>query len=127
MSRLVLELETVLEQLIAEHRKLLSYLEAHQQAMKHFDFKAMDDSAGLQEASRTRIILLENRRRAVTLQLGKAIKADGELTVGKIAAAFPARSAPLLRMRGELKGLIEAVRNKAHIAGRVAGAVLGHL
>jgi hypothetical protein len=127
MSKQVCELESVLEQLVAEHRKLLSYLETHQAAMKQLKLKAMDDSAALQEASRSRIILLENRRRAVTLQLAKAMKSQGDLTISKIAKAYPAHSAALLRLRTELKGLIEAVRAKAHIASRVAVAILGHL
>lgn len=127
MSRQVSELETILQQLIAEHRKLLSYLEAHQSAMKKFDLKAMDDAGRLQEAGRIRITLLENRRRAMTVQLGKLFRMEGDVTLKKLAAAFPARAESLLQLRTELKSVIQAVQSRAFVAGRVAGAVLGHL
>ena len=63
MSRQVSELETLLQQLIDEHVKLLAHTEKQQGAMKAFDLKAMDDVVRLQEASRMRIATLETKRR----------------------------------------------------------------
>ncbi len=48
MSRQVSELETLLQQLVDEHQKLLAHVENHQKAMKTFDLKAMDDAVRLQ-------------------------------------------------------------------------------
>ena len=45
MSRQLSELEALLQQLIAEHRKLLKYVDAHQAAMRVMDLKAMDAAA----------------------------------------------------------------------------------
>ena len=67
MSRLIFDLESILQQLIVEHRKLLKHLEVHQNAMKTMALDAMDQAANLQEASRLRIATLENHhyRRAI--------------------------------------------------------------
>jgi hypothetical protein len=116
-----------LQQLVAEHRKLLTYLEAHLAAMKKLDRKAMDESASLQEASRVRIAILENRRRSMTAQLGKMMRMEGDLTISRIASAFPAKAQALTSLRTELKTVMQAVQSKAFVASRVAGAVLGHL
>ena len=125
--RQISELETVLQQLVAEHRKLLSYLEAHQAAMKRFDLKAMDDAAKLQEDCRMRIAMHENRRKAIVAALAKLLRLEGTVTISQLAALHPPKAESLMKLRGELRGLAEAVRTRAHVAGRVAGAVLGHL
>ena len=127
MSRQVCELETILQQLVAEHRKLLAYLEAHLSAMKKLDLKAMDESAAQQEASRVRIAILENRRRAMTVQVGKMLRIEGDVTISKLAAAFPAKAQVLTSLRDDLKNLMQSIQSKAYIASRVGGAVLGHL
>jgi len=60
MSRLLPELENILQALVAEHRRLLAHLEGQQAAMKAFDLKALDDSRNQQEACRLRVATLEN-------------------------------------------------------------------
>ena len=127
MSRQICELETILQQLVAEHRKLLAYLEAHLAAMKKLDLKAMDESAAQQEASRVRIAILENRRRTMTVQVGKMLRIEGDVTISKLAAAFPAKAQALTSLRDDLKNVMQSVQSKAYIASRVGGAVLGHL
>jgi FlgN protein len=127
MSRQISELEQILQQLIVEHRKLLGYVEAQQAAMKKFDVTAMGDSANAQEACRLRIGAIERRRRLVVTQLAAQFKLPGNVTVGQIAKAYPPRAAALLQWRDELKGLAEQICSKAFVAGKVAGAVLGHL
>src|SRR5437763_9096694 len=127
MSRQVSELETVLQQLLAEHRKLHAHLEAHLAAMKRMDVRAMDESVALQEASRIRIVLLEKQRRFLAAQLGNLLKLGPEPTINKIAAAFPARGPQLMKLRTDLKQAMQAVQSGTFVAGKVAGAVLGHL
>lgn len=127
MSRQVLELENLLEQLIAEHRRLLEHVDKHQAAMKAFDLPAMDDTGRLQEASRLRITSLEQRRRAVVLQLGQASNQPGELTLKRLASIHPANAASLLRLRGELKTLVEQIATRTRISAKLSSAVLGHL
>ena len=127
MIQRISELENILGQLIAEHRKLLAYMETQQGGMKKLDLQKMDETAQLQEACRLRLSGLEQRRRAVVAQIAKLARVEGNLTVTQIAALHPPRAAALLKLRDELKSLAEQVRIRAHIAGRVAGAVLGHL
>ncbi len=69
MSRQLVELETILQHLIAEHAKLLKQLEAQQAAMREIDLRAMDSASKLQEATRIRIATLESRRRVLVHQL----------------------------------------------------------
>jgi hypothetical protein len=127
MSRQVAELETLLGQLITEHRQLLSALEAYQKAMKTFDARAMDESGAMQQACTKRITSLESRRRALVLQIKNQMRIEGELTMAKLAAMHPSRSAVLLKLRDDLKAVATLAVNRSYIAGRVAGAVLGHL
>ena len=128
MSRQISELETILQQLIVDHRKLLVFLQTQQAAMKTCDLKAMDTCGVQQEASRLRIAALDQRRRTAVGADLAGIEADqGEVTLGKLAAAFPPRAAALLKLRDELKNVTDQVRTRAYICGRVANAVLGHL
>jgi hypothetical protein len=95
--------------------------------MKAVDASAMDAAARLQEASRMRLLALETKRRNVVQQIVNQNNKRGTATVGDIASWYPARSAQLLKLRGQLKDVVQEVANRAQIAGRVAGAVLGHL
>ncbi|HEY8666720.1 MAG TPA: flagellar export chaperone FlgN [Tepidisphaeraceae bacterium] len=127
MSRPLLEVESILQQLIVEHRKLLKHVESHQAAMRCFDLKAMDDAAKLQEGARLRITMLENKRKAATVQAAKLNRLEGDLTLKKLADLNPARAPQLLALRDELKTVVTAIAARTHVAGRIAGAVLGHL
>lgn len=127
MSRQISELEDILRQLIQEHSRLLAHMNRHGAAMQAFDLRAMDEAGREQEASRNRIAALEQRRRFLVQQIGASLNARGELTLRKLAALVPTQADSLLRLRAQLKDLLEqvAVRNK--ISGKVATAVLGHL
>jgi hypothetical protein len=127
MSRQLLDLEAVLQQLIDEHRKLLAQVERQYEAVRHYRPKEMEDIAALQEATRVRVIKLESRRRLLTQQLAKLYKVEGDLTISKLMQMFPARSADLQKLRLELRSLMQQIKTKTHIAGRVATSVLGHL
>jgi hypothetical protein len=127
MSRQLLEVESLLQQLIAEHRKLLKHVESQQSAMKAMDLTAMDAAARQQEASRLRIATLENRRRSLCVQLGKAARLPREMTLRYLADLNPSRAPQLLAMRDELRTVIDQIQRRSHVAGRLAAAVLGHL
>ena len=127
MSRQVLDLEGVLQQLIDEHRKLLGQVERQYDAVRFYKPKEMQDIASLQDATRLRVLKLEGQRRLLTLQLAKLYKVEGELTISKLMQMFPARSANLHKLRNELRALMQQIKTKTHIAGRVATSVLGHL
>lgn len=127
MSRPVADLELALQQLIAEHRKLLGHVEAQQAAMRAFDLKTMDAAVNAQEAARLRIATMEIRRKALVAQVAKAARVDGPLTLSQIAALFPPRADALFQLRDELKSVATAISQKNFISGKLAGAVLGHL
>jgi len=127
MSRQISELEAVLRQLIQEHTRLLAHATTYGAAMQAFDLRAMDDAGREQEASRLRLTMLDQRRRTIVQQIGKAMNIKGELTVTKIAAMNPENAMALLELRKQLKELVEQVAARNKISGKVAGAVLGHL
>ena len=121
------ELETVLTQMVAEHRRLLAHVERHADAMKRIDLPEMDDSGRQQEACRLRINSMEQRRRHIVQQIARAANQPGELTLPLLAGMFPAKAAPLMKLRAELKDIAEQIAARTRISGKVAAAVLGHL
>ena len=127
MSRQVLEVETLLQALAAEHVKMLNHVEIQQAAMKLFDMAAMDAGSKTQEAARLRIATLENKRRAAVAQLAKLHGFQGTMRVEDIAQLYPARGGSLRKLRDELKAIMHRLSTRTHVAGRIAGAVLGHL
>jgi len=127
MSRQVLELESILQLMLVEHRKLLKQVEAHAAAMKTLNVRAMEEAGHQQEAMRLRITALENQRRQIVAQLAKANQIQGGLTVSQVARLYPQNAPALLQLRGELKAVMTQVTNRLQIAGKIAGAVLGHL
>lgn len=125
--KLVADLEAILQQLILEHKKLFKHLESQQAAMKSLNLKAMDDATQQLEAARLRIATSEHRRRSLVLQIAKAHRLQGEPKIPQLADLFPQRKAALLKLRAELREVVTAVVSRNHVAGKVAGAVLGHL
>lgn len=127
MSRQVSELEILLGEMIAEHRRLLKQADVQQAAMKAMDLKTMDDCAKVQEASRLRLANLETKRRLLVAQIARLHGVHGNLTVPQIAEFYPARKTMLLNLRETLKSEMNALASRNHVAGRLAGAVVGHL
>jgi hypothetical protein len=127
MSRLISELETSLRLLLDEYAKLLALMEKHAVAMQGFDLNAMDDLARAEEASRSRIVALEQRRRIAAQQIAKALNVQGELTLRRLAQLQPAHAISLLQLRRQLKDAVEQMTSRNKISGKVATAVLGHL
>src|SRR3954463_10448952 len=127
MSRQVFDLETVLQQMIDEHKKLVVHLENNQKAMKTFDLKSMDDLARLQEATRLRIATFDTKRKTLILTIARAHRMTQVPTLSDIATMYPPSAPKLHKLRDELKSLIYTTQTRSHVAGRVASAVLGHL
>ena len=70
---------------------------------------------------------LENKRRMAVSQLTRLHSFSGTMRVEDIAKLYPPHAARLRKLRDELKRVIEQLANRTHVAGRIAGAVLGHL
>lgn len=125
--RQLTELEVTLQQLNAEYARLMKHMDAHQAAMKGFDLVAMDAAGHQQEASRLRIGMLETKRKNLVVQIAKLLKHDGPLTLARIAELNPQRGQLLLKLRDDLKATVQQAAAKSHVAGKLAGTVLGHL
>jgi hypothetical protein len=127
MSRQVFELETLLAQLIDEHKKLLGHLDKQQAAMRAFDLKTMDEVVRLAEATRLRIAGMESKRRGLITAIARAHRMSQMPTLPDIAAMYPPSAPKLLKLRDELKSAVQTVQKRTNIVGKVASAVLGHL
>ena len=127
MQRQLAELESALQLLVAEHRKLLGFVDAQHAAMRAMDLVALDVAVNGQEACRLRIATLEAKRRGVVQLLTRGMKVEGPVTVTKLATLYPQRGEVLLKLRDELKAVATTISTRTKVAGKVAGAVLGHL
>src|SRR4051812_31855891 len=98
------ELENVLREMIAEHRALLKDVEMHATAIRKLDIQAMAAAAVRQDAARSRIAMLENKRRVYAQLEARQLRIAGDVTLQKIADAVdPARRLALIQLRDELK------------------------
>jgi len=127
MQREIAQLQLVLQQLIAEHEKLLAHLTNQQEAMKKLDLTALDQLTGLQDASRMRIAALDGKRKTLVNQLAAVLKLPPTTTLKKLAEAIPGHKPALLALRDQLKVKVTEVATRSTVSGRVAGALLGHL
>ena len=127
MVRQLADLELALQQLVAEHRKLLASMDAQQAAMRVMDLNAMDVALNAQEASRLRISALETKRRTTVSLLTRGVKVEAPVTLTKVAALYPQRRDALLKLRDELKDVATTIAARTKVSGKVAGAVRGHL
>jgi len=126
MSRQFVELQTVLAQLIDEHRKLLKEIDLHEKAIKKVDVKAMEISRLRQEAMRTAISVTDAKRKRCT-DLAAAELRITSPTVTRLAEVAGQFKPKLLAQRDELRDVISQITHRNHIAGRVASALLGHM
>lgn len=127
MSRQIVELENLLRALIAEHKRLLDTMDPQQQAMRSMNLRSMDEVGAMQETCRLRIATLETRRRVLVGQIGRSNRIIGDVKIDRIAELFPEHRLELLQLRGDLHQLINKISDRTRVAGKVAGAVLGHL
>lgn len=129
MSRQLQELEQVLSLLVGEHRNLLSHIDTQQAAMKAMAVDAIESATRQQEVTRMRIATLESRRQNLIRQLAVLTRTTdpSKLTIAKLAATFPQRGPVLLKLRDDLRLMVEEVARRTGIAGKLAGALLGHL
>ena len=126
-NKLIAELEELLDQLTAEHRKLFTQVDAHAAAMRDLDLKLMDKTRRQQEACRSRVNGLEGRRRHVVRQLARLHGLAGEPKVPALADLYPGRRAALLASRRSLREAIGQVKQGNRVARGLARSVLGHL
>jgi hypothetical protein len=127
------ELERLLALLITEQRKLHTLLCRQRDAMKVLRSDVMEEVMREQESVRGRLAAIETRRKVVALQAARelriALQPNQEPTLTQLitAAPDPARKARLTALRDQLRTTLHEVAAASHIAGRLAGAVLGHL
>jgi len=127
MQREIGQLQVNLQQLIVEHEKLLAHLSKQQAAMKDLDLPAIDQLTGFQDATRMRIAALDGKRRTLVNQLAAMLKLPETTTLKRLAESLPQHKQSLLNLREQLKSKVSEVATRSTVAGRVAGALLGHL
>jgi hypothetical protein len=126
MSRPLDELHNLLSAMIDEHRKLLAETERHQKAIRTMDVPGMDASCVRQADLRSRIGSLEARRRPLIEALVPGHRGPA-ITLTNLAERFPQSRTRMLAQRDELRDLIGQIKQRTHVAGRVATTVLRHL
>lgn len=133
MSASLDELEKLLALLITEQRKLLPLLNRQREAMKSLRSEAIEQLMREQETSRQRLAGIEARVRLVSVQAARdlrlALRPNEAPTLTQLITACtdPTRKARLTTLRDQLRVVLQEVAAASHIAGRLAGAVLGHL
>jgi hypothetical protein len=127
MSRHITDLNSILIQLTAEHKKLLELMEAQHAAMKKLDLNAMADLMPKQELVRLRLIELENKRRGLIRVIATSLKLREEPKLSKLAELFPPYAEMLLKSRKELREVATKIAQRSQGSGKLASSVLGHL
>ena len=127
MSRQVVDLQTLLQQLLSEHRKLLAQLESQHAAMKKFDMNALAEVRNELESTRLRINGLDVKRRNLLRQIAAGLKMAEEPTLVQLAQHFPQMAPGLLALRSDLKTVLQKIAERSQISSKLTGAVLGHL
>ena len=127
MSPMIAELEKSLAGLAAEHKTLLAAVQAHLDAMRAFDTPKITVAADAIEASRTRIVFAETKRRQLMLQVVRTHQFAADITLAQIAEAVPFHRQSLLKQRDALRQVMQDVSSRTGVSSRVAQAMLGHL
>jgi FlgN protein len=127
MSRQITDLLGVIAQIIAEQHKLLGHMELQHIAMKKLDLEKMNELMAVQEASRLRLSMLDNRRKAMTRAIASAARLTEEPTISRLAVLFPNQAPLLLAAREELRDVIAKISLRSRMSSKLTGAVLGHL
>jgi FlgN protein len=123
----VVDLETILADLLVEHRKMLKHLEIHQAAMQELRLPDMEAARRQQEACRARIIALESRRRTQVQQIARINQIQIQPKIPQLIEMYPQRRVQLLKLQGDLRTTMKEVSARSFIASKLASAVLGHL
>jgi hypothetical protein len=87
----------------------------------------MEAGRNRQELCRARILRLEDRRKQMVLQIGRINQIKGEPKIPVIAQLYPQRGPQLLKLRDQLKQVMQQIAERSFIANRLASSVLGHL
>jgi hypothetical protein len=127
MAPLIAQFETVLRQIVHEHRALLAGVASHEQAIRSRDIARIARAASDADAIRQRITRLDSARRMLVAQITRQHRQIRTPTLTGIAEAFPDRREVLLKLRDDLQQLIEQIRTHNNLIQRVASGVLGHL
>ena len=121
------QLEVCLRQLIDDHRLLLARVEAHEAAIRACDVAQIERAAREQDLARQRMMNTDSRRRVLMHQIARAHRGPtpAPTTLTRLAELNPDRRLTLTQLKTELTQLIEAVRERLVLIGRVAQSVLG--
>lgn len=130
MSMQLDELERSLRLVLADQKRLAEMLVAQRECMRQLRAADVEKLAAEIATIRQRIAASDGRRKLLAMaaarELGIVAK---EPTLAMLIAAMkdPVRAGRLAKLREELRAVVMEVAAASHVAGRLAGAVLGHL
>jgi hypothetical protein len=127
MTAQIAELEKILAQQLIEHRSLLTHVDQHLGALRTLRFDVVQTAATAIEQSRTRVVMLEVKRRAVMQQLSRLYKLPLDASLQQVAETLPQHRGTLMKLRDQLKQITADIARKTTVSSRVSGAMLGHL
>lgn len=130
MDKALAELESLLTQLIAEHRQLLEQLRGKQQAMRSAKPAEVEARCTQEQAIVYRIGRLETQRqdavRRITAMIDPAARSTLSITQIADRVEEPLRGR-LLVLRQQLRELIETVRRENEVARIATEGLLKHV
>jgi hypothetical protein len=124
---LLSQLELILKQLVHQYKLLLESISAHEAALRSCDVAQIERCTIEQDQARQKIAAIETKRRMLTHQLGRQLKAAKPPTLAQLAEAFPEKKAFLLQTRVDLASIAATIQTKSQLVSRIAQSVLGHV
>jgi hypothetical protein len=124
------ELERSLRLVLADQKRLAELLIAQRECMRQLKAGEIEKFGADVATIRQRIAASDGRRKLLTMTVARELGVSAkEPTLAMLIAAMkdPVRAARLAKLRDELRAAVMEVAAASHVAGRLAGAVLGHL
>lgn len=125
MDKLVLELLTLLRELLASHQRLLQIALMRQEAMRAFDVRRLTDLLEREKMEMQRLETVEKLRRILVEQMKLLMGRQTPATISEIAkrVAEPQRST-LLGLAAQIKATVEQLDRNNRINAKVSEAVV---
>ena len=128
MDKLVMELLTLLRELLAAHQRLLRLSQMRQEAMRTFDVQRLNDLLEREKAETQRLETIEKLRRILVEQMKLQLGRNTPATISAIAqrVAEPQRST-LLGLAAQVKATVEQLDRSQRINAKVSETVVKSL
>lgn len=121
-------LRALLEDMLMAHQRLLIETQAHREAIRRADGVAIELSTGRQADMLQRLGELDGRRRELTALNPIAGKAAQSVTITDLIGIAPhAQREELLKLAGELRGVMQSVNQEQRTIAAATKSLLAHM